>query len=580
MSKKKSSYPKGAGRSGKKGSADAGRTVGLSTKSYKPPRASAKSAASTAEVKAERAPMSRRAKIITASVALLLLVAIAAGIVAGVLIYIDKTHMADYLNEDLSKYMTLDRSAYDGFEVKINIPAVTKREVENAILKALASKKGAMLYDGSYLLEETLRPGDKAYIWYRGYELSEDGVETELDGTCNFFDEDPEELELGSGKFVTGFELDLVGKMAYDTSRFVKYTAGEIYDTDTVYIVATCAQEVGDFYAEANIRLDLADPKLEEVWGEGIREYIKGIGLGNKSTELKELKTPGKTEQERNSVTFTSVEVKFATREEGEAQPVTVKTVFPHNYKDESFRNKTVYFDVYIEETLHYDSPRYNEEFIKSLGFDAQSLAAYEGITLMDKYESKLRRELEDARQQEIDDAVEDAVWANMVKCAVFHKIPQGDVTAAYNDYYNRLKSEYRNSFSDSYSTLDDFMIANFQLEKGADWQAHMRELVSQDVKEKLLYFYVLQQEGLIPTEQEFDTAYREYLEESYYDAYKKGRDDFPSNFAYESALSKFESNMKLAKGEEYINDVVYYNMHIGDIVGKAKVVNLAQQGQ
>ena len=81
----------------------------------------------------------------------------------------------DYLSDDLSQYIEFDESAYKDYDIEINVPNVSDTEVEHEILKTLASKKGSLLYDGKYVFTRPVAAGDKVYIYYRGYELDEDG---------------------------------------------------------------------------------------------------------------------------------------------------------------------------------------------------------------------------------------------------------------------------------------------------------------------------------------------------------------------------------------------------------------------
>lgn len=542
------------------------KNIGVSTKGYNPKSRKNNAAAKDGKPSKERKPLSKRGRVIVITLAALLVIATLAGIVAAVLITIENNRRIDFLNDDLSKYVTLSEDAYKGFTVKINIPAVTEAEVNNAVIQFLNQYKGDLIYNGVYQKDTQLNAGDKAYIWYRGYELSEDGEKIDFSGGCNFADENPTELTLGEGKFIVGFELGLLGKSASDTADFEKITEGEIPDNAVVYLTATCAQEVGDFYSESLVRIDFSDETLEDKWGVGIKEYIRQIGLGGKSDEICELLTPA-----GDSVTFTDVSVDFATV--CESRFVTVECTFPHNYSTVSLRNKKVYFDVYIDKTLHYETAVFDDALVIEAGFSEEKLKEYEGENLAEKYRAKLKADLVADRELEIDTAIENAVWENMMAKAEFSSLPRGEVKEIYNYYYYYLRSEYLNNFTDYYNTFEDFLTANFEL-TDEDPLEYLMNVASEDTKEKIMFFYVLQKEDIVPTEQEYQNEYRRILIEGYESAYKKTREDFSGDDAWEQALSRYETQMKQAQGENYFFDLVYFQLGIKDIMAMANVVN------
>ena len=552
--------------------------TGLSTKNYKPSGNKTKKPEEEYAFKDKRVPLKKSTVIAIIVTCALLIAAIAVGAVFIVLDYLEKNERVDYLHDDLSQYVTVDKSVYDGFSVTVDIPEVKEIEVENAILQLLREKKGDILYDGKYNSDAPLAAGDKAYIWYRGYMIDENGKKTEPSGTCNFYGSSSKDLELGAGSFVTGFELGLIGKKMSDSSNFTKRTTGEILNGDIVYITATCSQESGDFFYDANIRIDLADPDIENTWGIGIRDYLKSIEIGNSSTEVKELITP-----DGDAVIFTDITVQFTTTHEAESDPIVVTTYFPHNYQAEGFRNQTVYFEVFIEKTLHYESAVYGDDFVKSIGFNEEKLADFDGATLADKYRAYVRSGLENKRQAEIDEAVITSVQTNIYEKAEFHKLPQGDIQDAYDFMYYQLEMEYISElesmgtiFDEASENLDEYLRSRFGLSEDESWQDYLYDVVETDVKERLAYMQVLKQEGLMPTEEEYEAAYRETVIADYEAKYKKTREDFGSDELYEEALVFFENQMKSGYGQTYFEDMLYYNLSINDIAAMVTVKNLA----
>ena len=88
----------------------------------------------------------------------------------------------DYLNDDLTEYIEINREDYSNYELTLNISKPGERELNTKILKLLADNKGSILYSGTYQHDKPINAGDKAFIWYVGYVI-EDGVRREINFT-------------------------------------------------------------------------------------------------------------------------------------------------------------------------------------------------------------------------------------------------------------------------------------------------------------------------------------------------------------------------------------------------------------
>ena len=555
-------------------------TTGLSTKNYKPSANASKQSGENVpyRYKDKRKPISKAALISIVSVTVVLIAAIAVGVILLVLDNLEKNERIDYLRDDISKYVTVDPQIYKGYTVTVNIPEITETEVDNKIIQLLAEHKGDILYDGDYYSGEVLAAGDTVWVWQRGYEYDDDGNKIFISGTSNLYGSSPKEIQLGSGGAVVGFELALIGKNA-TPSGFPKKTYGEILDGDIVYITTTCVQEVGDVYYDSNVRIDLSDPEaVEAVWGEGFIDYLRGIGIGNKSTEVVELKTKA-----GDTVLFTETEVSFTTTQQVEESAITFKVVFPHDYAAENLRNKEIYFDVFIEKSLHYDAAEYNDELIKKIGYDEEKLSEFEGESLADKFRARIRRQLENERSSEIKEIVIKSIQSNIYEKAEFKKLPQGDVQDAFDFMYYQLELEYLSEldsmgslFDEAVGTIDDYLISRFGLSSDSSWEEYLYDVVETDIKERLAYMQVLKQENLMPTEEEYLCEYRATVEADYELKYKKTRADFANDELYEEALSLFEAQMINGNGGTYFDDMLYYNISIESLVDMVTLVNLA----
>ena len=556
-------------------------SVGVSTKSYKPgQRSGAQNTAALAKTTAADTWQKHRPIIII--VGSVLVVAIVIGIILAVVL--SSAGDFDFLKADLGKYISISRSDYSGYTVEVNVPPVSDDEVEQYVIEDLAEGRGDSLY-ATYMTDKVINAGDKVYIWCRGYELGEDGVKTDVAGTSNLFQSKPTELTVGSGDFFVGFETGLVGKIPNNYGSFVKVTEGDILPTDTVYINCTYATETGsEYFEDVNIRIELSDPELEAKYGIGFCDYIKSIGIGGSTATdaaPKDMILAGTD----NHITFVKASVKFVTR--SEANPLTVKTVFPRDDEDETLAGKTVYFDVFIEKAWHYKSAELTDEYItEKLGISAESLAEYEGQTLAEKYRAGVRAMLEAGRKEEVQAAAEEAVWNHLLEAANIIELPRRAVDQIYDSYYYALRMQYseylsmEDEFGSAYETLEQFIAANYELSDVSQVESHLRSLAEQEAKEKLIFYYILREENMLPTEEEYNTMYKSILKNEYDSIYHPSEELKANEEYYESAIRAYERQALNIYGENYYKDAVYYNYAMDRISELATVVNLAQSAE
>ena len=208
----------------------------------------------------------------------------------------------------VSKYLTIDREDYFGYEVEISYPAPTNRELENKILKALAAKKDTTpLYNGNYVrVDIPIANGWKVQVWYRGYTVGEGGEEIALEGGSNFSDAKPTVVDIGSGTNI--FEIDLIGKNMLEYSRFTTASSGYVGGYDVITVDMTAMYPDGTFKFFENQIIDLNAPDVDEIWGIGFKEQVIGSPI----------KALGKNEQSNvdfitdDSIFYTDFEVKRA----------------------------------------------------------------------------------------------------------------------------------------------------------------------------------------------------------------------------------------------------------------------------
>ena len=155
----------------------------------------------------ERTNNSKKKTVIAAILALSVILLFAAGLVA----VINNTRVFDYMDADLSKYITLLPEDYKGLSFNLDFDEIGESDVQRRINKLLCQNKNDKpLYDGASVINMPITLGDVVKIYYRGYTVDENGNETEIESGTNLFG-DLYELEVGSGSFIPGFEEGLIG---------------------------------------------------------------------------------------------------------------------------------------------------------------------------------------------------------------------------------------------------------------------------------------------------------------------------------------------------------------------------------
>lgn len=465
--------------------------------------------------------------------------------------------LVDFENDDLSKYVSLSRDDYKSFDVTVNVDPVTDNAVENKIIQLLYKNRKDS-EDMRFKQGETIRVGDTANIYYYGYTLDSDGNKVPFTGGCNFGSEKSTALGIGSGSFVEGFELGLIGKNQNDYATVTKSSATKATAEDTVFITYTAIYSDGTYEKDATALIDLTDEGIEEEWGEGFGLYLCSATVGTKvSKEFKRTYTDENGKTKSDIIYDVTVN---AIVELGEGEPLTVEAYFPVGYTNTALAGKTAYFDVYIMTTQLYDTPEFNDEFVTgTLKYTAEELAEYEGETLADKYRSMIRAGLERDYGYAVDNAIESALWDVLMDKAEFKRLPENEVMAYYNGYVAEVESYYNYYAGTSQSTdLDTVACSYLQLDKGTDWRAYLRESAEESISQKLVFYYLLQLENIHPTDEEKQEMYDvlvDYYLEQYLVNYKVERSNYKTLEEYQHAVDGYRSTVLGNYGEDYFRE-------------------------
>ena len=600
-------------------------TKGISTKST-----AKKAAAGRSTPKEDPLAPSGKARLSGRNITLIVTAAVLlAVIIASVIFLVIDAYNKDagfgYLTSDLNGYVDFSEDKYKNYDLKIDIASPHKKnedgtgvsDVEVAILSMIAGQIGneTPLFDGVLKSSLTITPADAVYIWYRGYLLDDNGKQVEITGMSNFGSEkstitsSSNALIIGSGKFVPGFELGLVGVNPDEYPRFSKIESGQVTADQVVYIDFTRVPEGGDpekdKESETASRLDLTDPGIYEKWG----ELLVGKEIGGTYSFTHTL---GDT-----TYNYTDTKISFATECETDVTnpPLLVETYFPYDYSVTNLRNETVYFEVYVEKVQAYNpwhkenSGNYeigydwNDEFVKARVAKSDSaitlsqLEEYEGETLTEKYENYAWEYLNDAYKKIYRSMVEDEMWKYYLKNATIKRHPGNKVNDIYLEYYDDVMYQFDYAGGETgatiynkytmedeiYYTVDEFAVVylGLQYAENKDWQSVLYDMSEDLVAERLILYYLMNKEGLKPDAATFEKRLaevkEEYLEEyiaQYLDKYEKDRSDYTDE-AYEEFVEKRSDELFGFYDEEYFEETTYYEIVLDTLITYPRVSTL-----
>ena len=480
----------------------------------------------------------------------------------------------DYLKSDLHDYVEFTDS-YKDFKLSVDIAKPHDIDVEVTILNMLYSDRETNpRYNGATVTSAiTLTAGDVVDLWYRGYLKDDDGNEVFVDGMCNFTGANPTSLALGSNNFVPGFELNLVGKNTGDIPKLEKITKGAITEDMIVYVnfVSTKGSDASTKTTNSGIRIDLSTD-VDAKYGAGVKDKILNMNVGD---SLDFTTNIGST-----SYTYTDFTVSFATT--CEKNPVVIECYFPYDYSMTTLRNETAYFEVYVDGVVVYDCPEFTDEYLQNkiedeeIAVTMDQLNEYEGDTLTAKYHKFAEKTMYELYEANYASAVEEAMWEYFTKISKAIKYPKKEVEKIYDDYVADLSQQFlsdggviTNNYgqSQTYNTFDAYLQAYYGLSTTKSWKDVVYAECEGYVKERLVLFYILREENLLPTDEAFQTEYdkivKEYHDEAiaqylYYAG--KTKDDYTEEeykIISDECLELVFDNFN----EEYFQIRVYYNV-------------------
>lgn len=494
----------------------------------------------------------------------------------------------NYRTSDLSNYVTLSSDSYKGNKINIDIAKPHDIDVDVAILALLASDKGDALYGGHAVntadSDFVITAGSVLKIWYRGYLLDEAGGKIDIATMSNLAGSNPSELEIGSGRFFPGFELGLLGKNTKDFAKFVKITDPEvdIIDSHIAYVsfsrLADGADEKKDTQKVSGTRIELSANDVDDNFGVGFKDKLLGAKIGEKMSFEATI--------DGEKYNYTDVTVDFVT--DCESNPIKVEAYFPYDYSSPTLRNETAHFEVYVESGVLYEEQKFNKEYVEELvkregsKITLDELNEYEGNELTDKYRAYVKKTIDDIYAEEYEKIVTDAVWSNILSSATIKKYPKAKVDEIHEEYIKDVQEQFdstggylENSYGESktYDDINSFARAYLGLSSNADWKKHLYSMSESLVKERLVLYYIMREEGLMPDNKglkaEIEKTKQVYLDEyvqQYLDYEEKKREDF-TDAEYDDYVDARAAEIFGYYDDDYFEETTLYDLAIKEMI-------------
>ena len=542
----------------------------------------------------KRAPLSKRAKITILSI--VLSVVLVAGAVLGTVLYLNNRPV-NYYKEDMTQFITVDVDAYKELKLELKLDAVTELSIDERINQLLnANKYDTALNGGLSDRSQVIEVGDVVTIFYRGYYFNEQNERVEFDGGCNIQYQNSgvigTALTIGSGMFFSGFENDLIGKTASEYSTLSPVTSGVIEDGDIVYLSIGEAVLPGNrSFKNKTVRIDLSDPDVEKEWGVGIKDFLIGMEL-KQATKSLELDLP-ETVDGQSKVHYSTLKPMFLTKDE--SNPIVVETYCSISHSEPTLAGKTLYFDVFVEGVVHYDTPTLTESFIRdTLKLTDEDLNKYEGADIFEKFRGYVREELMTGYytsgqyvtgyRDTYDSLLDEAIWEQLDKLTKIIKIPKRAIQPIYEDYLDSLVADYE-YYKDTYgySSVEQYICDAMGTKTLEEADETIWYLSANAVKEKMVVFLIAKQEGLLDDMDAIEEQAKEMFEEviTYYveSVYAEQFAKYDTQEKYDAAYAELETNLRAQYTNDYLKESAVYEM-VFEKLREYPTVTLLGRGQ
>ncbi len=216
--------------------------------------------------------------------------------------------------------------------------------------------------------------------------------------------------------------------------------------------------------------------------------------------------------------------------------PHSLNISFPEDYHSEDLAGKAVVFKVWIEYTVQYTIPEFNDDYVsETLKFTgtAEEYKAY--------IKSAMQKEADEAKENQTLSALTNL----LLEKSEIIKYPEESVTYWYTAYVNECiyYMSYYSSMEYKFDSIDEFAKTFFGIPDGKNWKEYVTDLAKSTVHEKLVFYAVAQIEGITVSVEDYNESVQYFI-----NYYKE-----QSNKIYSS------DEIKSMLGDSYIRERALY---------------------
>ncbi len=457
----------------------------------------------------------------------------------------------DYLGADLSKYITLSPELYKNTTVTLSTEYLVDDALVQKYIDDECFKNRQKLHAGSSLRDRAIAYGDSAFIYYTGY------INGEIfEGGSNADDESPYELVVGSGAFFPGVEDALIGVIPESTGKdnpfIVNVNFPENYEDSSlagkavafhIWVEYTIQYVIPEFNSEfvkdvlkfegtadeykANVKAELGDDALVQQYierkcfenrkpaGQGeifthrpinhgdsayiyYTGYLDGVAFEGGSNADDKYSYELVIGSGSFIPGFEDALIGLIPSQTSKENPHKINLTFPEDYSHVDLAGKDVVFHVWVEYTIQYSIPEFNDTYV-------HETLKFSGST--EEYREDVRTKLETASKDAAEEEAVSAIMSQLIEKATVIEYPEQSVEYWYYQYLDQFEyymQYYSYYYGYTFNNLDEFVSLYMGLEEGADPGAAVVSLAKEVVRNNLIYYTIAKQEGLSISDEEY----------------------------------------------------------------------------
>lgn len=218
-------------------------------------------------------------------------------------------------------------------------------------------------------------------------------------------------------------------------------------------------------------------------------------------------------------------------------QEYDITTVFPDDYRNEEFRNKTAIFTVTVKSIVNKILPEYNEELVKKIA-EAQSWE----VSTVAQLEAKVKETLEAEKKNSYDEQKFKDVWNTILDNCTVSGYEENELNQLKTNIHNNVKTEYE-QYGSYYNitSFEGWISSMYGFKDQEEFNQYAEEYAKSYMDEKMAVTLIAEREGITVTQDEIKELGNEmaaqYSYDSYDALYKEFGDDIVMELGY-SVLS------------------------------------------